>query len=66
MAKLSIFSQVIRKGLFGAAEDAIMGKHIITEMAQAQKKTNLQCNKDAHTIIVKIDQTHLMTTFNFH
>lgn len=66
MAKLSIFSQVIKKGLFGAGEDAIMGKHlIITEMADIQKK-HLQSNKHAHIIIVKVAQTHLMTTFNFH
>lgn len=66
MAKLNIFSQVIKMGLFGAGEDAIMGKHfIITEMAHVQKKY-LQLNKDAHTIIVKVAQTHLMTMFNFH
>lgn len=66
MAKFNVFSQVIRKGLSGAGEDAIMGKHlIITEMAHVQK-VHLQCNKDAHTITVKVAHTHLMTTFNFH
>lgn len=66
MAKFSIFSQVIKKGLFGAGEDAIMGKHlIITEMAQVQKQ-HLQYNKDARAITVKVAQTHLMTTFNYH
>lgn len=65
MAKVKVFSQVIKKGLSGA-EDAIMGKYlIITEMAHIQKNPHLQCNKDAHTIIVKVAQTHLMTTFNF-
>lgn len=40
MVKFNVFLQVIKKGVFGAGEYAIMGKHlIITEMAHVQKTT---------------------------